>query len=66
MKLVHFFRTVTQTRSEKRGDLNSILWFHVSLGRWMFMLSTAYVGDQYGYIGSDSTQLQLVVCRNPR
>jgi hypothetical protein len=64
-KVWKFFRTVTQTRTEKRGDENGIIWFHVNVGRWMFVLSTIYVADMYGYVGSDSTRISLVVCRNP-
>jgi hypothetical protein len=73
-KFERFVRTVTQAHpadksalgGQKRGDENSIVWFHITVGCWMFMLSTLYVGDQYGYVGSDSTRTSLVVCRNPR
>jgi hypothetical protein len=73
MKLARFFRTVVETRQklregdyQKSGDLNERTWWLFDAGRWSFGVSTLYCGDQYGYVGSDSTRISLRVTRNPR
>lgn len=50
----------------KRGDQNDTRVLNVSRGRWMLIVTRMYVGDSYGFVGSDGWTLRVTLVRNPK